>query len=81
LPCNKNTGFQFAHRPSTSKDDAPALQGFKTSSGQFALRAKHLCQQAAIFFHWHGKPVIFFWTLLGGGRSLSMWQPVSQTMD
>ena len=33
------------------------------------------------FFHWHGKPVIFFWNPLGNGRTLALWQAVRSQVD
>ena len=33
------------------------------------------------YFHWHGKPVIFFTNPLGNGRTLSMWADVRHQVD
>ncbi len=35
----------------------------------------------AHFFHWQGKPVIFFWDPLGNGRTLAEWSSVRQQVD
>ena len=75
----QNSGFHFA---STIyfESDAPALQGFNNIVRQlrYVLSAY---ASSSYFFHWHGKPVIFFWDPLGGGRSLSMWQAVRNAVD
>jgi hypothetical protein len=33
------------------------------------------------YFHWHGKPVIFFTDPLGHGRTLAMWSDVRRQVD
>jgi hypothetical protein len=33
------------------------------------------------FFHWHGKPVIFFWNQLGNGRTLNTWASIRSQAD
>ncbi len=75
----QNTGFQFA---STIyfESDAPALQGFNNIVRQLRY-VLNTYASSSYFFHWHGKPVIFFWDPLGGGRSLSMWQAVRNRVD
>jgi Glycosyl hydrolase family 99 len=75
----QNTGFHFA---STIyyESDAPALQGFNNIVKQLRYVLTTYAN-SSYFFHWHGKPVIFFWDPLGGGRSLSMWQTVRNQVD
>ncbi|GCE05852.1 hypothetical protein KDAU_31810 [Dictyobacter aurantiacus] len=33
------------------------------------------------FFHWQGKPVLFFWDPLGNGRTLAQWTTIRQQVD
>lgn len=33
------------------------------------------------FFHWQGKPVLFFWNPLGNGRTLAQWSSIRQQVD
>jgi len=33
------------------------------------------------FFHWHGKPVLFFWDPLGNGRTVYMWASIRSQVD
>ncbi|GCE19916.1 glycoside hydrolase family 99-like domain-containing protein [Dictyobacter kobayashii] len=33
------------------------------------------------FFHWQGKPVLFFWDPLGNGRTLTQWSSIRQQVD
>ncbi|GAC1519868.1 MAG: hypothetical protein NVS3B14_21840 [Ktedonobacteraceae bacterium] len=75
----QNTGFHFA---STIyfESDAPALQGFNTIVRQLRYVMRTYANSNS-FFHWHGKPVIFFWDPLGNGRTLSMWQAVRSQVD
>ncbi len=75
----QNTGYPFA---STIyfESDAPALQGFNNIVTQLRY-VLNTYSSSSQFFHWHGKPVIFFWNPLGGGRSLSMWQAVRNAVD
>ena len=73
------TGYQF---DSTIyfESDAPALSG--TNAMINALR--YLISQYSHnqnFFHWHGKPVIFFWDPLGNGRTLSTWTYIRSQVD
>lgn len=37
--------------------------------------------RSPFFFHWHGKPVIFIWDPLGGGRTLAMWRRIRARVD
>jgi hypothetical protein len=62
------------------ESDSPLLGTQRT-----IVRALHyvLVQYARspYFFHWHGKPVIFIWDPLGGGRTLAMWKRVRAQVD
>ena len=73
------TGFHFA---STIyfESDAPALQGLNNTVRQLRYVLNTYAGNSN-FFHWHGKPVIFIWDPLGGGRSLSLWQSVLNQVD
>jgi len=33
------------------------------------------------FLHWQGKPVLFFWDPLGGGRTLAQWASIRKQVD
>ncbi|HZR40641.1 MAG TPA: glycoside hydrolase family 99-like domain-containing protein [Ktedonobacteraceae bacterium] len=33
------------------------------------------------FFHWQGKPVLFFWDPLGNGRTLAQWASIRSQVD
>lgn len=33
------------------------------------------------FFHWHGKPVFFFWKPLDQGRTLAQWEEIRKEVD
>jgi Glycosyl hydrolase family 99 len=62
------------------ESDAPAFNSqSKIVSGLRYLVAHY--SSNANFFHWHGKPVIFFWDPLGQGRTLSMWANVRKQVD
>lgn len=73
------TGYHFA---STIyfESDAPALSG--TASIVSALRyvMAHYSNDSH-FFHWRGKPVLFFWDPLGQGRTLSLWASIRSQVD
>lgn len=62
------------------ESDAPALKG----QANIVRQLRYLISTYAsnrYFFHWHGKPVIFFWDPLGNGRTLSMWASVRSQVD
>src|SRR5579872_1599182 len=75
----QNTGFHFA---STIyfESDAPAFHDFNSIVRQLRY-VMATYSNSSQFFHWHGKPVIFFWDPLGNGRTLSMWQAVRNAVD
>ena len=74
-----STGYPFA---STIyfESDAPALQGASTIVRQLKYVLAHYSNDPH-FFHWHGKPVLFFWDPLGNGRTLSEWSYVRSQVD
>ena len=79
LKLTATTGYPFA---STIyfESDAPALQGVSAIVKQLKYILSHYSSNPH-FFHWHGKPVIFFWDALGNGRTLSMWASVRSQVD
>jgi len=62
------------------ESDSPHLSG--TSAIIAALRyvLAHYSNDAH-FFHWRGKPVIFFWDPLGNGRTLATWAYIRSQVD
>jgi len=62
------------------ESDAPALT---TESNIVAALRYVLARYGADphFLHWHGKPVIFIWDPLGGGRTLATWADVRARVD
>ncbi|HCI78499.1 MAG TPA: hypothetical protein DHW02_02275, partial [Ktedonobacter sp.] len=75
----QNTGFHFASSL-YFESDAPKLQGMGNIVNSLRYIQSHY-QNNAHFFHWHGKPVIFFWDPLGGGRTLSEWTSIRHQVD
>jgi hypothetical protein len=75
----QKTGYHFT---STIyfESDAPALKGVNAIVKQLRY-VLHTYASNSNFFHWHGKPVIFFWNPLGNGRTLSMWKSVRSQVD
>lgn len=62
------------------ESDAPAFNSeSKIVSGLRYLMAHYTGN--ANFFHWHGKPVLFFWHPIGNGRTLSMWAAIRKQVD
>lgn len=73
------TGYDFT---STIyfEDDAPAF----TSADKVVSALRYIVAQYSNnphFFHWHGKPVLFFWDPLGQGRTLSYWTSIRSQVD
>ena len=62
------------------ESDAPALRGFNNTVRQLRYVLATYAN-SNYFFHWHGKPVIFFWNPLGNGRTLALWQAVRKQVD
>ena len=75
----QNAGFHFASSL-YFESDAPKLQGMGNIVNGLRYIQSHY-QNNAHFFHWHGKPVLFFWDPLGGGRTLSEWASIRQQVD
>ncbi len=75
----QTTGTHFA---STIyfESDAPALRGLNSIVRQLRYILTTYAN-SKYFFHWHGKPVIFFWNPLGNGRTLALWQAVRSQVD
>ncbi len=73
------TGYHFA---STIyfESDAPALSGMDTIVNALRYVIAHYSNDPH-FFHWHGKPVLFFWDPLGNGRTLSEWASIRSQVD
>jgi hypothetical protein len=62
------------------ESDAPNLSGkTKTVNALRYLIAHYLNNPH--FFHWHGKPVIFFWNPLSNGRTLAYWAAIRRIVD
>jgi hypothetical protein len=60
------------------ESDAAAVRGNLAGAMRFAV-ARYASNPD--FFHWHGKPVIFIWDPLGGGRTLATWARVRRQVD
>jgi hypothetical protein len=62
------------------ESDAPA----ESSIGQMESNLRYVISKYshnANFFHWQGKPVIFFWDPLGKGRTLATWATIRSQVD
>ncbi len=75
----KQTGYHFT---STIyfESDAPALSGSTSIINGLKYVIAHY-SNSPYFFHWNGKPVVFFWDPLGGGRTLSEWASIRSQVD
>ncbi len=62
------------------ESDAPHLQGKTNIINGIRYLLTHYAS-SQYFLHWHGKPVIFIWDPLGGGRTLAEWAAVRQQVD
>ena len=60
--------------------DAPALQG-QSGIVQGLQYLASTYENNSHFFHWQGKPVIFFWNPLGNGRTLTEWSTIRSQVD
>jgi hypothetical protein len=74
-----STGYHF---DSTIyfESDAPS----ESSIGQMETNLRYVINKYsnnANFFHWQGKPVIFFWDPLGHGRTLATWATIRNQVD
>ncbi len=75
----QNTGFRFSSSPYI-ESDAPALN----SQGKMIAGLRYVSQHYSAnnhFFHWHGKPVLYFWNPLGNGRTLAEWASIRSQVD
>ena len=75
----QQTGYHFT---STIyfESDAPQLNSSSNMVAGLNYVISHYAN-SPYFFHWHGKPVIFFWDPLGGGRTLSTWASIRGQVD
>lgn len=75
----KQTGYHFT---STIyfESDAPQLSGETNIVNGLNYVIAHY-SNSPYFFHWNGKPVLFFWDPLGGGRTLSEWASIRSQVD
>jgi len=75
----QNTGFHFASSLYIESDAPPLNNQAKMIAGlRFALQ--HYSTNSH-FFHWHGKPVLYFWSPLGNGRTLAEWSYIRSQVD
>ncbi len=73
------TGYHFASSI-YFESDAPA----ESTPSQMVANLRYLINQYgnnANFFHWQGKPVIFFWDPLGQGRTMATWAAIRNQVD
>ncbi|HEV2583771.1 MAG TPA: glycoside hydrolase family 99-like domain-containing protein [Ktedonobacteraceae bacterium] len=62
------------------ESDAPALQGEGAIVRQLRYLVAHYAN-SRYFFHWQGKPVIFFWDEFGHGRTAALWAHIRSQVD
>lgn len=62
------------------ESDSPHLQGETNMVTNLRYVIANYTNSSA-YFHWQGKPVIFVWDPLGGGRTLSLWASVIKQVD
>lgn len=62
------------------ESDAPALQGTSKIVSSLRYVLSHYGNDPH-FFHWQGKPVLFFWDPLGNGRTLAQWAAIRKQVD
>lgn len=75
----KNTGDPF-NSTIYFESDAPAF----TSESAIVNGLRYMLatySNNSSFFHWQGKPVIFFWDPLGHGRTLAEWAAIRSQID
>ena len=75
----QNTGFHFASSLYI-ESDAPLLNNQDKMLDGLRYVVQHYSTNAH-FFHWHGKPVLFFWNPLGNGRTLNEWAYIRSQID
>jgi len=61
------------------ESDSPGLQGADTIVNGLKYLTRYTNDPH--FFHWHNKPVLFFWDPLGKGRTLQEWGAIRQQVD
>jgi len=74
-----NRGYHFSSSI-YFESDAPALSGQTNMVNALRYVATHYSNDPH-FFHWNGKPVLFFWDPLGGGRTLAEWAAIRNQVD
>jgi hypothetical protein len=62
------------------ESDAPTLQGTNKFVSSLRYLLSHYGNNPD-FFHWQGKPVLFFWDPLGNGRTLAQWAAIRKQVD
>jgi hypothetical protein len=60
--------------------DAPGLNTISNIVNGLRYLSSHYTNDPH-FFHWQGKPVIFFWRPLDNGRTLAQWAAIRQQVD
>ena len=73
----RRTGKSFVSSVYFETDIAPV-------KGHFVRAMRYLIAHYTSnphFFHWHGKPVIYIWDPLGGGRTLATWAMLRKKVD
>jgi len=75
----KATHFHFASSI-YFESDSSGLSGTSTIITALRYVLAHYSNDAH-FFHWRGKPVIFFWDPLGNGRTLATWAYIRSQVD
>ncbi len=75
----QNTGFHFSSSL-YMESDAPALNTQSKMINGLRYVVQHYSTNSH-FFHWHGKPVLFFWNPLGNGRTLGEWAYIRSQVD
>lgn len=73
------TGYHFASTAYV-EGDAPNLNTTAKMIAGLRYLITHY-SNSNYFFHWHGKPVLFFWNPLGQGRSMATWSYIRGQVD
>ena len=73
---------QHGHFASTIyfEGDAPGLKSVDSIVNGLRYLHSHYTNNPH-FFHWYGKPVIFFWKPLDNGRTLNQWAAIRKEVD
>jgi hypothetical protein len=75
----KQNGYRFASSI-YFESDAPTLSGKTKTVNALRYLISHYANNPH-FFHWGGKPVIFFWNPRGNGRTLAYWAAIRRIVD